>query len=93
MDYKTVNDVDVKDKIVLVRVDYNVPVENGEVVDDLRIRESLPTINLLRDKEAKGIILISHLGRPKGTTNEEFSLAPVAKALSKNIKNVSCYSC
>ena len=63
---KTINDIDVKDKTVLVRVDYNVPLKDGKITSDLRVRASLPTLNLLREKGAKKIILISHLGRPEG---------------------------
>ena len=69
-------------KTVLVREDYNVPLKNGEVVDDTRIRATLPTINQLLEAGAK-IILVSHLGRPKaGEYDEQFSMAPVAKRLS-----------
>ena len=78
---KTIRDIDVKDKTVLVRVDYNVPIENGEVVSDLRISASLPTIQYLLDHEAKKVVLISHLGRPEGKVNPEFSLEPVVKCL------------
>ena len=63
---KTIEDIDVKNKNVLVRVDYNVPIKNNKITDDLRIRASLPTINLLLEKGANKIILISHLGRPDG---------------------------
>ena len=80
---KTIKDLNVKNKIVLVRVDYNVSIEKGKVKSDLRIRASLPTIELLLEKGAKQIILISHLGRPEGTTNPKFSLSPVHKALQK----------
>ena len=80
---KTIRDLDLKDKTVLVRVDYNVPIKNGEVTSDLRIRASLPTINYLLKNNVKKIILISHLGRPEGKENPEFSLAPVAKELEK----------
>lgn len=80
---KTIRDIDIKDKIVLVRTDYNVPMENGKITSDLRIRASLPTIKYLLENGAKKIAIISHLGRPDGKPSEEFSLAPVAKAIEK----------
>lgn len=79
---KTVQDISVKDKTILVRTDYNVPIKDNQVISDLRIRASLPTINYLLENGAKKIILISHLGRPEGTRNRELSLAPVAKTLA-----------
>ena len=90
---KTIKDINVKDKTVLIRVDYNVPIKNGKVESDLRIRASLPTIDYLLEHGAKQIILISHLGRPEGQSNPEFSLAPVAKSLEKLLdgKKVSFY--
>ena len=78
---KTIKDLDIKDQIILMRVDYNVPLENSQITDDLRIRASLPTINYLLENGAKKIVLISHLGRPEGQANPEFSLAPVAEDL------------
>ena len=84
---KTIHNLDVKDKTVLVRVDYNVPIKDGKVESDLRIRASLPTINYLLEHGAKRIILISHLGRPEGKVAPEFSLSPVAKTLQKLIKD------
>lgn len=82
---KTIEDIDVKAKRVLVRVDYNVPLKNGNITDDYRIKKSLPTIEYLREHGAK-IILCSHLGRPDGRPNAEFSLKPCAKRLSELIK-------
>ena len=79
---KSVEDIDVKGKKVLVRCDFNVKMENGVITSDKRIVASLPTIKYLIDHGAK-VILCSHLGRPKGQFNPEFSLAPVAKRLSE----------
>ena len=83
MKYKTVRDVDVKDKVVLVRVDYNVPIKDGKITDDLRIRASLPTLEYLLESGAKRIYLISHLGRPEGNESSDLSLLPVAEVLKK----------
>ena len=80
---KTIKDIDVKNKTILVRVDYNVPLKDGKVESDLRIRASLPTINYLIEHGAKQIILISHLGRPEGKEDSKFSLSPVADKLKK----------
>ncbi len=80
---KTIKDLDLKDKTILMRVDYNVPLKDGVITDDLRIRASLPTINYILENGAAKIILISHLGRPEGQENPEFSLSPVASALEK----------
>ncbi len=79
---KTIEDIDVSGKKVLVRCDFNVPLDNGTITDDKRIRESLKTIQYLVDHNAK-VILCSHLGRPKGEFNLKYSLAPVAKRLSE----------
>ena len=85
---KTIKDLkNLKDQTVLVRVDYNVPLKDGQITDDLRIRASLPTLEYLRKAGAKKIILISHLGRPEGF-DKTLTLAPVAKALDKLIGNV-----
>lgn len=82
-DKKTVRDIDLHDKRVLVRVDYNVPVDdNGHITDDYRIKKSLPTIQYLLEQDCK-IILCSHLGRPEGSSDKKCSLESCAKALSK----------
>src|SRR5438094_5256265 len=78
---KTVRDIDVKGKRVLMRVDYNVPLDAGKILDDSRIQATLPTISYLREQRAK-VILMSHLGRPKGR-DESLSLRPVAERLAK----------
>ncbi len=83
MDKKTIRDVDLAGKRVLVRVDYNVPLENGTVTDDTRIRASIPTLKHILDQNPKSVILMSHLGRPKGSADPKYSLAPVAPVLSK----------
>lgn len=82
MNKKTVRDIDVRGKRVLVRVDFNVPMQDGQITDDRRIRESLPTIQYLLEQGAT-VILMSHFGRPKGQRNPEFSLRPVAERLSQ----------
>ena len=83
MNKKTIRDIDVKGKKVLVRCDFNVPLdENKNITDNRRIVGAVPTIKYLLDNDCK-VILCSHLGRPKGEVKPEFSLKPVAKELSK----------
>ena len=82
MNKKTVEDINVASKRVLVRCDFNVPMKDGEITDDKRIREALKTIKYLVDNNAR-VILCSHMGRPKGEFNMKYSLAPVAKRLSE----------
>lgn len=84
MAVKTVKDVNLSGKRVLVRCDFNVPISNGIISDDSRIVAALPTIEHLANQGAK-ILLCSHLGRPKGKKNPEFSLAPVARDLTEKL--------
>ncbi len=86
MNKKTIRDIDVAGKRVLVRVDFNVPLKNGEITDETRIQAALPTIQYLLGQNAK-VVLCSHLGRPKGEFKPEFSLAPVARRLQGLLPN------
>ncbi|MBA3641928.1 MAG: phosphoglycerate kinase [Acidobacteria bacterium] len=79
---RSVKDIDLRGKRVLIRVDFNVPIKNGVIGDDTRIRSSLPTIQYALEQGAKSVILASHLGRPKGKPNPEYSLQPIASHLS-----------
>jgi len=79
---KSVKDIDVKGKRVLVRVDFNVPIKEGKIKDDTRIRAAMPTIQYLID-QGSAVILCSHLGRPKDQPEPEFSMKPVAEYLGK----------
>lgn len=90
---KTIRDIDVKGKHVVVRCDFNVPMQDGVITDDNRIVSALPTIRYLIENGAK-VVLMSHFGRPKGEARMEFTLAPVAKRLAelleKEVKFISC---
>ena len=80
----TVKEADLKGKRVLVRVDFNVPVKNGVVTDDTRIRAALPTLNYILSQGAS-LVVMSHYGRPKGQKNPEFSMAPIASVFEKEL--------
>ncbi|MDR2530337.1 MAG: phosphoglycerate kinase [Oscillospiraceae bacterium] len=82
---KTIRDADIRGKRVLVRCDFNVPLDGDRITDDTRIVESLPTLEYIL-KQGGAVVLCSHLGRPKGKVNAEFSLAPVAKRLGELLK-------
>lgn len=83
MNKKTIRDVDLKGKRVLVRVDYNVPLDGSTVTDETRVRESIPTLRYILDQKPKALILMSHLGRPKGGPEPKYSLKPVVGVLEK----------
>ncbi|MFH0930266.1 MAG: phosphoglycerate kinase [Candidatus Moraniibacteriota bacterium] len=80
---KYLKDIDFKNKRVLLRTDFNVPLENGQILDDFRIRESLPTIEHILKQDKSKIVIISHLGRPEGKPDPQYSLETVAKKLSE----------
>ena len=82
MNKKSISDVQVDGLRVFVRVDFNVPLEDGKITDDTRIRETLPTINYLVERVAK-VILASHMGRPNGQVVESLRLTPAAERLSE----------
>jgi len=86
MSKKTIKQLDLNGRRVLMRVDFNVPIKNGEIKDDTRIRASLPTIHYALDHGAASLVLCSHLGRPKGKPNPEYTLKPVAARLGDLLK-------
>lgn len=79
MKLQTVKDVDLQGKRVLIRVDFNVPLKDGEVTDDTRIESVLPTVRYILDQKGTSLVVMSHFGRPKGKKDPAFSMAPVAK--------------
>lgn len=83
MDKKTIRDIDLAGKRVLVRVDFNVPLEGSTITDDTRIRAAVPTLKYILEQKPRSIILMSHLGRPKGGPDPKYTLAPVAPALAE----------
>ncbi|HEY5383576.1 MAG TPA: phosphoglycerate kinase [Candidatus Paceibacterota bacterium] len=87
MQIKSVKDADVAGKRVLLCVDFNVPLKEGRVADDMRIRAALPTISLLRERGAKQIVILSHLGRPDGKVVEGLRMAPVEARLREFVPN------
>src|SRR5215510_1094644 len=83
MNKMTIRDIDLKGKRVLVRVDFNVPLDGTTITDDTRIRAAVPTLQYILDQKPRAVILMSHLGRPKAKGDADTSLEPVAPALSE----------
>jgi phosphoglycerate kinase len=83
MHKKTVKDIDLKNKKIIMRADFNVPLKDGKITDDTRINAALPTIKYILEQEGSSLILMSHLGRPKGKVVPEMSLKPVAQRLGE----------
>jgi phosphoglycerate kinase len=89
MNKKTIRDVDLRGKRVLVRVDFNVPIENGVITDETRITAALPTLHAILDQQPQSLVLMSHLGRPKdGVPDPKYSLRPVAAALEAHLSRM-----
>ncbi len=83
MKLQTIEQMELTNKRVLIRVDFNVPLQDGKVSDDTRIRSALPTIRYILEKEGTSVVVMSHFGRPKGTKNLDFSMAPIASRFSE----------
>ena len=92
MKKRTIKDVDLAGRRVLMRVDFNVPIEDGKITDDTRIRSSIPSIDDALGRRAKVVVLCSHLGRPKGKPKPEFSLKPVADRLTSLLKRTVVFA-
>jgi phosphoglycerate kinase len=86
---KTIRDISLTGKRVLVRVDFNVPIKEGQVTDDTRVRASIPTLKYILDQKPRYVALMSHLGRPKGGPDPKYSLAPVVPVLSNLLGGVT----
>ncbi len=92
MNKQTIRDIDLKGMRVLVRVDFNVPLENGQVSDDTRVRAAVPTIKAILAQQPRYVVLMSHLGRPKGGPDPKYSLAPVAPVLAELLGHSVAFS-
>lgn len=85
MNKKTVRDIDLSGKRVLVRVDFNVPLDGESVTDDTRVRAAIPTLKYILEQQPRSLVLMSHLGRPKGEANPKYSLRPVVSVLKQHL--------
>src|SRR6516162_5520559 len=91
MNKLTIRDLDLRGKRVFIRVDFNVPLKDGVVTDDTRIRETLPTLKLAIEKDGR-LVLASHLGRPKGGPDAKYSVKPAAKKLEELLGKAGAYA-